>query len=190
MYIVTRLLNMLFSPQAEWGKIRDERISNAQIFLQYVIWIAALPAIGYLISFFRYESLRENIAAAIISYFVALVAVDVSAYLINRLSTSFASKQDVGRALKLVAFGATPVFATGVLNFVPVVGKFIWAMGALYSAYLFYLGLPVLMATPQDKQVPYTVAGFVIFIAIYLGLIILGGFIFRVGLVQLLGSGM
>ena len=189
MYIVTRLLNMLFSPQAEWEKIRNERISNAQIFLQYVIWIAALPALGYLISFLRYPSLVLNIRAAIISYVFALVAVDVSAYLINRLANNFASKQDVGRALKLVAYGATPIFATGVLNFIPVVGKFIWAVGALYTAYLFYLGLPVLMSTPQDKQVPYTVTAFVLFIGIYLGLIILGGFIFGVGLAELLGSG-
>ncbi|MEK7727188.1 MAG: Yip1 family protein [candidate division KSB1 bacterium] len=188
MYILNRLVNMLFNPQAEWDKIRPERISNAQIFLRYVVWIAALPALGYLISFFRYPSLTLNIRAAIISYVFALVAVDVSAYLINRLSTSFASKQDVGRALKLVAFGATPVFAAGVLNFVPVVGKFIWAVGALYTAYLFYLGLPVLMSTPNDKQVPYTVTAFVIFIGIYLGLIIVGGLIFGVGLVDLMGQ--
>lgn len=188
MYIINRLFNLLFSPQAEWAKIRDERVSNAQIFLKYVIWIAALPAVGYLISFFRYPNLVLNIRAAIISYVFALVAVDAGAYLINLLSTNFASKKDVGRALKLVAFGASPVFATGVLNFIPVVGKFIWAVGALYTAYLFYLGLPVLMNTSEDKQVPYTVASFVIFIAVYLGLIILGGAIFGVGLVDLLGK--
>ncbi len=188
MYIINRLVSMLFNPQAEWEKIRDERISNAQVFLKYVIWIAALPAAGYLISFFRYSNLVFNIRAAIISYVFALVAVDVSAYLSNLLSTNFASKKDVGRALKLVAFGATPVFAAGVLNFIPVVGKFIWAVGALYSAYLFYLGLPVLMSTPSDKQVPYTVTAFVIFIGVYLGLIILGGFIFGVSLVELMGS--
>ncbi len=186
MYIINRLYNMLFSPQAEWIKIRDERITNPQIFLKYVIWIAALPAVGYLISFFRYGNFVLNIRAAIISFVFALVAVDVSAYLINLLSTNFASKKDVSRALKLVAFGVTPVFVTGLLNFLPVVGMFVWAVGALYSAYLFYLGLPVLMATPEDKQVPYTVTTFVIFIAVYLGLIILGGAIFGVGLVELL----
>ncbi len=188
MYIINRLGNMLFSPQAEWEQIRNERISNAQIFLKYVVWIVALPAVGYLISFFRYPNLVLNIRAAIISYVIGLVAVDSGAYLINLLSNKFSSKKDVGRALKLVAFGATPVFATGLLNFVPVVGKFIWAVGALYTAYLFYLGLPTLMSTPNDKQVPYAVTAFVIFIGVYLGLIILGGFIFGVGLVDLMGQ--
>jgi hypothetical protein len=187
MYIINRVINLLFNPQAEWETIRNERISNAQIFLRYVIWIAALPAVGYLISFFRYPSLVLNLRAAIISYVFALVAVDSGAYFINLLAGKFVSQKDVGRALKLVAFGATPVFVTGVLNFVPVVGKFIWAVGALYTAYLFYLGLPGLMSTPNDKQVPYAVTSFVIFIGVYLGLIILGGFIFGVGLVDLMG---
>lgn len=188
MYIINRLYNLLFSPQSEWIKIRDERTSNTQIFLKYVIWVAALPAVGYLISFFRYGNFVLNIRAAIISYVFALVAVDVSAYLINMLATNFTSKKDVSRALKLVAFGASPVFVGGLLNFVPVVGKFIWAVGALYMAYLIYLGLPVLMSTPEDKQVPYTVTSFVIFIVLYLGLMILGGAIFGVGLVDLLGN--
>lgn len=188
MYIINRVVNLLFNPQAEWIKIRDERVSNVQIFLKYVIWIAALPALGYLISFFRYPSLVLNIRAAIISFVFALVAVDTGAYLMNLLANNFSSKKDVSRALRLVAFGATPVFVTGVLNFVPVVGKFIWAVGALYTAYLFYLGLPSLMSTPNDKQVPYAVTSFVIFIGLYLGLIILGGFIFGVGLVELLGN--
>lgn len=187
MYIINRLFNMLFSPQSEWGKIRDERISNVQIFLKYVIWIAALPSVGYLINFWRYGDVLKNVRAALISYVFAVVAVDVSAYLINLLATNFAAKKDVSRALKLVAYGVTPIYATGVLNFVPIAGPFIWAVGALYSAYLFYLGLPVLMSTPQDKQVPYTVTAFVIFIAVYLGLIILGGVIFGVSLVETLG---
>lgn len=185
MYIINRLSNLLFSPQSEWIKVRDERISNAQIFLKYVIWIAALPAAGYLVSFFRYSDIILNIRAAIIIYVFGLVAVDGSAYLSNLLATNFASKKDLSRALKLVAFGVTPTFVTGLLNFLPVVGTFIWAIGSLYSAYLFYLGLPVLMATPNDKQVPYTVAAFVIFVALYLGLIILGGAIFGIGLVEL-----
>lgn len=188
MYIINRVINLLFSPQTEWAKVRDERITNPQIFLKYVIWLAALPALGYLIGFFRYPSLVLNLRAAIISFVFALVAVDSGAYVINLLANKFSSKKDVSHALKLVAFGATPLFVTGMLNFVPVVGKFIWAVGALYTAYLFYLGLPTLMATPSDKQVPYAVTSFVIFIGLYLILLILGGFIFGVGLVDLMGS--
>ena len=76
MYPLTRLLGILFNPAREWESIRDERITNLQIFLKYVLWVAALPSLGYLISVAKHDSFLVNIRAAIVSYLIALVSVD------------------------------------------------------------------------------------------------------------------
>ena len=185
MYPLTRLQGILFNPAQEWESIRDEKITNLQIFLKYVIWVAALPAIGYLIGVAKYESYLINVRAAIVSYVIGLVSVDLAAYLIHLLAPKFEAQKDVGRALKLVAFGATPVFVAGALNFIPVVGNFLWLIGAAYCAFLFYAGLPLLLATPLYKLVPFLLVSFVIFVGIYLLLLLVGGFVFDVPFIKI-----
>jgi hypothetical protein len=185
MYPLTRLLGILFNPGQEWERIRDDKITNLQVFLKYAIWVAALPSIGYLISVAKYENFLINLRAAIVSYVIALVSVDLSAYLIHLLAPKFEAQKDVGRALKLVAFGATPVFVAGALNFIPVAGGILWLIGAAYCAFLFYLGLPLLLATPLYKLVPFLVTAFVIFVGAYLVLLVVGGIIFGVRLIEI-----
>lgn len=185
MYPLTRLLGILFNPGQEWEKIRDEKITNLHIFLKYVIWVAALPALGYLISVGRYENFLVNVRAAIVSYVIALVSVDVAAYLIHLLAPKFEAQKDLGRALKLVAFGATPVFVAGALNFIPVAGNFLWLLGAAYCAFLFYAGLPLLLYTPLYKLVPFLAVSFTIFIGIYLVLLVAAGFVFEVPFLEI-----
>ncbi|MGH7495141.1 MAG: YIP1 family protein [bacterium] len=185
MYPLTRLQGILFNPGQEWERIRDDKITNVQVFLKYVIWVAALPSIGYLISVAKYENFLINLRAAILSYVIALVSVDLSAYLIHLSAPKFEAQKDVGRALKLVAFGATPVFVAGALNFIPIAGGILWLIGAAYCAFLFYLGLPLLLATPLYKLVPFLATAFVIFIGAYLVLLVVGGIVFEVRLIEI-----
>jgi len=184
MYPLSRLQGILFNPAQEWESIRDESITNLQIFLKYVLWVAALPSLGFLISVARYENFLINVRAAVVSYVLALVSVDLGAYLIYLLAPKFEAQKDVGRALKLVAFGTTPVFVAGALNFIPVVGNFLWLIGAAYCAFLFYAGLPLLLATPLLKLVPYLVTSFVIFLGIYLTLLVAAGYVFEVPFIK------
>ncbi len=185
MYPLTRLQGILFNPAQEWEHIRDEKITNLQIFLKYVIWVAALPSIGFLISVAKYENFLINLRAALVSYVIALVSVDLSAYLIHLLAPSFEAQKDVSRALKVVAFGSTPVFVAGALNFIPIAGGILWLIGAAYCAFLFYMALPLLLATPLYKLVPFLVTSFVIFIGIYLVLLIVGGIVFEVKFIEI-----
>jgi len=43
-------------------------------------------------------------------------------------------------------------------------------IGALYSLYLVFVGLPLLMKVPQDKAVPYFVATLVVMIAVWMAI--------------------
>jgi hypothetical protein len=82
--------------------------------------------------------------------------------------------------MKLVAFAYTPVWLAGVLNLVPALSVLV-VLAAFYAMYLFYLGLPSVMNTPQASVVPYmaVTALVCIVVAIVLGLV--AGVIARVG---------
>jgi uncharacterized membrane protein len=73
--------------------------------------------------------------------------------------------------MKCAVYAYTPGWVAGVLHLVPALDMLV-LIAALYGFYLLYLGLPVLMKTPPEKAVSYTVV--VLICAIVLS-IVLGG---------------
>ena len=70
------------------------------------------------------------------------------------------------QAIKLSAYSATAGWVAGIFYLIPS----LWilaAIGGLYSLYLFYLGLPVLMKVPAEKAVPYIVVIIISVIVLY-----------------------
>jgi hypothetical protein len=66
----------------------------------------------------------------------------------------------------LVAYSTTPVWIAGVLNLIPVLAVLI-LFAAIYSIYLFYLGVPVLMKTPPEKVIPYMIVSVLVIIVVW-----------------------
>jgi uncharacterized membrane protein len=64
-----------------------------------------------------------------------------------------------------VAYASTASWVGGILMVVPVLGT-IGALAGLYGIYLFYVGLPVLKKTPEDKRVGYMIVCALVIIAI------------------------
>jgi hypothetical protein len=60
--------------------------------------------------------------------------------------------------MKLAVYSMTPAWLAGVFALIPGLG-FLRILG-LYSLYVFWLGLPVLMGPPPDKTAPYAIATF------------------------------
>ena len=59
------------------------------------------------------------------------------------------------------------MWVAGVLHLVPVLGV-LTILAALYSIYLFYLGLPVVMSTPTAQVIPYMLVSAVVVIVVSL----------------------
>ena len=82
------------------------------------------------------------------------------------LAPQFGATQDMSQAIKLSAYSATASWVAGVFYLIPS----LWILAAiagLYSLYLFYLGLPILMKAPADKVVTYLVVIIVSVIVLY-----------------------
>jgi hypothetical protein len=91
MYLIERVQSLLVSPTAEWPAIKREALSVAKIYVQYLLVFAALPAIGYLLSFVGAPNFIVALRLAIISYIVWLLTFNFAAIVVDRLAPTFDS---------------------------------------------------------------------------------------------------
>jgi hypothetical protein len=171
MDILQRARNIIMTPKTEWLVIVAEEPNTAEILKDYVLPLALIPAIAYIIGFGvigrgMMSSFSWGIAMGLIQFILAFVGVYLSAYVIAYMAPRFGSQQDMGRAVQLVAYSYTPAWVAGILSLVPALGVLVFVAG-LYGLYLMYLGLPQMMKTPQDKVVGYLVVSIIVLIVTY-----------------------
>src|SRR3546814_17289979 len=85
------------------------------------------------------------------------VGVWVLAWIINALAPTFEATRNPVQAMKVAAYSATAAWVAGVFQIVPSLG-WIGAILGLYSLYLLYPGLPILMKAPAAKAMAYPLA--------------------------------
>ena len=190
MSLQTRVVAILTKPAEEWRTIAAESATVESLMRDYAAPLAAIPAVCQFIGMtlvgvptpilgtIRIGIVR-GLVGAILAWVFALVGAWVAAVVIEKLAPTFLSRGDTAQALKLVVYAMTPVWIAGVLNLVPLLAV-LGIIAALYAVYLFYLGLPVIMATPADKVIPYMLVSalVIIVVSVILGSIAgaLGGF--------------
>jgi hypothetical protein len=176
--MIQRIKDILFKPKDTWPQIKAEATGIAQVFTGYALILAALPAIcgllgftligqsfGPITGFFRIP-FTYALVWAIVWYILILVALYIEGLVINLLAPSFGSKQSPVNAYKLAVYSSTPMFVAGILNILPALGILVFLL-SLYSFYLLYIGMPIMMETPKDKLVGYYVVTLIIMIVIY-----------------------
>ncbi len=159
--LIQRVKNILTTPKTEWPVIDSEPDSIGGLYKNYVAILAAIPAVCLLIGMLafggRFLPMNFLIAQAVITYLVSLASVYILALIIEALAPSFGGTKDRVKAFKVAAYASTAAWVVGIFYLLPFL-IILGLVGGLYSLYLLYLGLPVLMKTPADKSVVYTVA--------------------------------
>jgi Yip1 domain len=173
--LVDRVKAILLSPRTEWDVIETEPATVASLYSNYIIPLAAIPAIAGFIGFSIIGlnvlgtsirvSMSSGIAGAIVRYALALAGVYVVALVIDSLAPTFGGTRNKVQALKVAAYSSTAAWVAGIFVIIPALG--ILGILGLYSLYLLYLGLPKLMKAPQEKAMGYTVVVVVVAIVVF-----------------------
>jgi hypothetical protein len=172
--IVERAKNLIVQPRSEWQVIAAEPHTIQGLYSQYVMVLAAIPAVATFIglSIVGFPAFRIGIgpglAYAVLYYLLSLVMVYVLALVIDAMAPGFGGEKSFMQAFKVAAFAPTAAWLAGVFNILPALS--ILSLLGLYSLYLLFTGLAPVMKTPEDKAVPYTVV--VIIAAIVLNVIV------------------
>ena len=182
--LIARVRAILLKPRETWPEIAAEPASVSAIYRDYVLILAAVPALGMLIgtALFGIQvpmmgTIRIGFGAlltqAVLSYAVSLLMTYAMAVVIESLAPTFGAARDRLQGLKTVAYASTPVWVVGILHVLPGVGVLVGLLGlaaAVYAFYLIKLGLPHTMKCPEEKSLRYTAV--VVVIGIVLGLIL------------------
>lgn len=170
--IIARIKAILTTPKTEWPVIAAEPATVADLYKNYIVFVAALPAIagfikGSLIgTSFLGVTVRSGIGAglagAIVGYGLSLVMAYVMMLVIDALAPTFAAQKSQTQALKTVAYSWTASWVAGVGVIVPFLGWLIAIAGLVYAIYLLYLALPYTMKCPPEKAPGYTALSIVI----------------------------
>lgn len=174
--LVERVKRILLSPQTEWEVIAAEPATVAELYTRYIVPLAAIGPVAQLIGYSLFgmsvfgTTYRVPVVAglttAIVSYVLILAGTYLLALIIDALAPTFNGQRNQIQALKVAAYSSTAGWVAGVFALIP--GLRILTLLGLYSCYLLYLGLPVLMKTPRDRALVYTgvviIAAIVVFV--------------------------
>jgi hypothetical protein len=173
MSFITRAKNILLSPASEWLVIDTETETPQTLLGKYVIPMALIPAVAYFIGygligvdafFFRFGGITWGVLMACNSFITSIVGYFISTYVIDALAPSFDSPKNLGKSAQLVAYSYTASWVAGIFHILPTLG--ILVILGLYGIYLFYLGLPILKKTPEDKRVVYMIVSAIVIVVV------------------------
>jgi hypothetical protein len=166
MNLVERVRQLLLSPRTEWAVIDAEPTTPAALYTGYAMPLAAIGPIAQIIGYSVFGisvpfmgtyrvPIGSAITNAVVTYILSLIATYVLGLIIDGLAPTFGAQRSPIQGLKVAVYSSTAAWLAGVFALVP--GLRILQILGLYSLYLLYLGLPVLMKAPRDKAVGYTV---------------------------------
>ncbi len=166
MDIVERAKAITLNPAATWPVIEAEKHDAKSLFVPYMLILAAIPAVASFIGLsligmggfgfsFRIP-IASGLAMMVTTYLLSLAMTFGMGWLASALAPTFGGQSNLVQGLKLAVFGGTPMMLAGVFNILPAL-SIIGLLVALYSLYVMYLGLPVLMKNPKEKTIVYMV---------------------------------
>ena len=176
MNLVDRVKGILLAPRNEWTIIDGESATVQGLYTGYIIPLAAIPAIagfigmsvvgfGSVMGMSIKAPMGTGLEGAIARFVGTLVGTYVLALIIDALAPTFGAQKSTIQALKVAAYSSTAAWVAGIFLILPSLGML--SILGIYSLYLFFLGLPLLMKVPEDKAMPYTIAVIVAAIVVY-----------------------
>jgi len=159
--LVSRALNLLLHPQDTWEAIAAEPATIEGLYKGWVLPLAAIPAVARMIGLMSFGGIQifgvryqpgfvGILGDAVASYALTLISVYVLALVIDQFATRFGGEHSRIQAFKVAAYSGTAAWLAGVFLLLPAQGGLLALLGAFYSLYLLYVGLPkVMRSNPQ-----------------------------------------
>ena len=163
---------IILSPKEAWLAIKSQPASVKDIYLKYIMLLAAIPALCTFIGLVVFGikipfmgvirvSFFPTLVHQIFSYVIMLIGIGVSALILEKLAPKFEGSATYVDALKLAAFSMTPGFVAGVLHIIPWLGL-LAILAGLYGLYILWVGVPIMVGVPESKRLIYLIVSVVV----------------------------
>jgi hypothetical protein len=182
--LIARVKGIIMSPKSEWQMIDGESATVGGLYRGYIMLLSAIPPLATFIGMSVFGMsipfigtyrvpMGSALTSAIVQYVLGLAGVYALALIIDALAPTFEGQKNQVQALKVAAYSSTASWLAGIFALIP--GLRLLSILGLYSLYLLYLGLPVLMKSPREKAMGYTVVAIICAIVIFWVIGAIGG---------------
>ncbi len=176
MDLVGRVRAIILKPKDTWEQIKGEETTIRDLYMSYAAILAIIPPVATFIGWsivgmsFMGFSYRIPFASgagyAVFHYVLSLIAIYAVAFIIDMLAPNFGSQKNMVSAMKVAVYANTPIWIASILFIFPALSPIVM-IASLYSLYLLYLGLPVLMETPKEKIVGYIIVVIIVSVIVF-----------------------
>ena len=168
--LLDHTLGIFTNPNSEWRDIRKQHRSKTQEFLTHVPLLALIPALAFYYGVTQvgwtlgsgepvYLTASSAMVLCVMSYLSALVGVWVFGEFINWMAATYSDEKiDPHHGMAIAVYVTIPIFISGIAGAFPV----IWVnaaatmLAAVYSVYLIYAGIPILMNIDKERGFLYS----------------------------------
>ncbi len=167
--LLLRTTKILVLPRREWRVIGDEQTTYKNVIFGYVGILALLPPAAALAGRIIFDrnipnaALASSIPSLVLTnalwYCMYVLNVIMVGAIISAIVTPPDSHWNPLQGLKIAAYSFTPLFIAG---FIAVFPKMHWIIDVaiLYSIYLLYLGILLLLGMKRRHAIWYAIASF------------------------------
>lgn len=174
MKLLSHTIGIFTNPDKEWQAIRADKHSFVQVFLSHVPILALIPCVAAFIGVTKVGfTLGGHVAKltpasagmlAVVTYIALLAGIYLVGEFINWMAKAYGVEDDEPtrhyEGTALAVFVTTPVLLAGIVMLYPHLWLVVTVMGlaAVYSVYLLYEGIPILMNMSKDRAFMYASA--------------------------------
>lgn len=177
------LAGLFQSPRATWQNVHDQSVSIREVYLPYLMFLAAIPAVciffggsqvGWSIGDGDATRLTVGSAAfvGVATYFALLVGIFLLGYSIQWMSKTYGVEPSLGKCVGFAALVISPMMLAGAIAVYPSLWIYmlVFLVALTYSVYLLYGGLPIVLGITPEQGFVYSSAiltvGLVMFVAL------------------------
>jgi len=158
---INRVQQVLLHPAAALDSIKAEQVSEKELLQQFVVLVAAVPAIaGLLGSLFEGGNFFRALLWGVLFFCLSVAGVWITAKILTSLAPSFEAKTDYISMLKLAAYTFTPIFLACIFFLIPPIYGL--SILGIYGFYLFWIGLPRMIQCPAEELFNFRAIGIIV----------------------------
>jgi hypothetical protein len=177
------IYRLLTAPEKTWQEIKLEPVTVFQLLMGYALPLLLLPILTSFLrslmarfSYLTIKLLFDLLVGSVVNYIMLVAALLFAGWIVSLLARYFEANSDLTLAVKVVVYSMTPVWLVSVCQMFPQTR--ILALLGLYSAYLLFAALPIVLEAKPEKQLGLgaSIVGFGLALMMYLSIVIGGVF--------------
>lgn len=173
--VISRAKLILLNPKEAWIEIKQEQTNLKTLFIDYIFYLALIPAIASFIGygiigldmgiFGRAAGIDWGISMALQAFLSPFISIYIVSWVISKLAPRFDCEVNINEAAKLVAYAYTPALISGVFYLFPSL-SIIVLLGGIYSLYILYQGFQTITGVSDSNKTNYMVISIIASIVI------------------------